>query len=257
MNEQPESPLAHPCFVASPTIGWRLDDPPHKGDMWGVNYLALLDVLGYRKAILTNPLDEMVRVASSIRDEARGTMLEGLRDLPAPVQHIVYADSVLLYTEEASSDSLRSLVTRVQEVLATCMMEGVLLRGAVTKGELFVSKGRQTIVGKGLVQAYDLEQQQDWAGAVLDQASLSTHPEKLAVDDLLARGQLVEYDVPFRQGPKKAIAVCWPPLVGMEEGDLRSQMTRLAGQPRGSDLGKHEETLRFFRQFRDSGGAKA
>lgn len=101
---------------------------------------------------------------------------------------------------------------------------GIPLRGGITEGIISIIKEQQksnadnsqfTFVGKSIVDAYLMEQKQEWSGCIISEsciklyeqmldseANLSDDPQRLkravSLPSLIDRGFLLKYNVPFK-----------------------------------------------------------
>lgn len=90
------------------------------------------------------------------------------------------------------------------------MTQGIALRGALVRGPLYASPQERLYVGKSLVKAYDLGQNQDWAGAALDPALATWLGPSLKRLD--ADGAVMRHVIPMKRqhSPRVRYALGWP-----------------------------------------------
>jgi hypothetical protein len=94
---------------------------------------------------------------------------------------------------------------------------GIPLRGAITKGDVFIEK--DVFVGKAIVDAYLMEQQQEWVGCWVADDCVS-EPVAAAAATVLSNA-LVQYRIPLKSGRVRSRwAVNWASLLMLRNEDL-------------------------------------
>ena len=241
-----------------------------------MTYIALFDILGFRSFLQHTPLpgviqklehlDSLISAAQIVPrlvkkkgvppgaefppgiDPATTTYL--MVDRQKACEAIRFSDTVLLYVDEQPG-ALENLILSAYQVLHHALNSGIPLRGVVTRGDLYVSPDKKTYVGKGLVRAHDLEQAQDWIGAVLD-------PDHVDMASLQPRfleraretGVMLEYEAPMKEGAVRTYhCIGWPGGVWHDEDMLRQQLIAFSGPNDWRAKGKVERALDFRRAF--------
>jgi hypothetical protein len=102
------------------------------------------------------------------------------------------------------------MVIVVSGLLARGMRRQIALRGAIAYGECFVADEPPAFLGKPIIDAYELEQGQQWAGASLCKSAA----EQLGDLSNMAREPfrpVVRYPVPLKENKTESLlAVKWP-----------------------------------------------
>jgi hypothetical protein len=183
--------------------------------------IAICDILGFSNFVQENPLDKVVVVHlgwlrkalhhSVHRDEfpSEPPSLESLRD-QSKLGIAWFSDTILLYTLEDSDENLRALINTLGWLLfETISNERIRLRCGVSYGEAFIDTENSIYIGKPLVQAYRLEQAQEWSGGSLTREAV----ERLPADAHISRSAdwfLVPYSVPLKDGKTmETLAIDW------------------------------------------------
>ena len=155
-------------------------------------FFVFLDILGFQKVVEKNSTQELEDIIIKFRcgfnaaiDKSRTLEYVNCHDGLAGAAKIdisklnfrLYSDSILIWTEDVKFNTFRNLLEAVSELLSYSMQNGMPLRGAMTYGDLLVSKenengqflSNEAIYGKALVEAYEEEGKMEWAGCVLTQ----------------------------------------------------------------------------------------
>lgn len=256
-------------------------------------FFGYLDILGFKNVVKNNTIDQLkaklsnfiVKCAESI-DRSRsiltytGDVLERI-SIDSGVHVRIVSDSIYIWTE--NDDRLKQfeiLLHIVNAMLASGFQQGLPLRGAVTFGELFLGDVKipesipldlpfdiGAVYGKALVEAYELESNMDWSGAVLTPrawAKVEGEFERGGKEStIMLSGDiqfptelfnhfpyLLWYDVPFKNGARrKAIAFNWNYRSGVGEVSaemIRNAFTRRCGANDPAVELKLKETIRFY-----------
>jgi hypothetical protein len=116
------------------------------------NIVAFLDLLGFKDKILQHSGEDI--------DKIYTLLFQLLETAAHSIESLVVSDSVVLKTL-ASPDNLRHLLELVRLLQAELLLKGVLVRGAITAGEIVFKtqdNGRIRLYGRAYQQAYYLEQ---------------------------------------------------------------------------------------------------
>jgi hypothetical protein len=120
-------------------------------------------------------------------------------------RHILSDSIVLVAHSEDIEDTLKVIVS-AWRILQACMAIKRPVRGAISYDEVISIPQRNFLIGKGLVQAHELEGTQDWMGMVAHE-SLVQELQKSCPNILPIL--FFEYDVPHKNGHHKQWALNW------------------------------------------------
>lgn len=205
-----------------------------------VKYIAFLDILGFKDLVAKNGHAELVRKFNLILVTLELSLSQGkyvlstsgdkaVADLNnARINCLTISDSVILWTDDSSMKSFVDLIVVLFQFMQGAFASGFPLRGALSVGELAILRGelsqskiisRQTLLGQGLVSAYELESQQDWAGCIIDDIAIKHYleaeskyadfPDLATLDYLIEKKIIVRYAVPMKSGPLDGLVVNW------------------------------------------------
>lgn len=119
----------------------------------------------------------------------------------------IMSDSIIVWTLDDSIESLKDLCKFASSYLAVNLLQGLPLRGGLSKGEIInvdkkVNNIAQTcIVGKGVVNAYHAEQKQNWMGITIDETQISENELEVLLSD--ENTPVIKYKVPMKRYNKK------------------------------------------------------
>lgn len=184
-------------------------------------FLAVCDILGFSDHVEKNPLDAVVNnslawfrrsLNHSMHKSGFPSEVPATADLNrhAHVGVAWFSDTLLFYTKHDSDEAIRELLNTVAWLMFETMVSGhTRVRAGIAYGEAYIDAENSLFVGKPIVEAYQLEQQQQWAGGALTQSACLRIPE-LARSGRFADWWLVEYDIPLKSGSTlRTLAVNW------------------------------------------------
>lgn len=233
------------------------------------------------KAIVTDFVNESARAIDVSRGIVTATGQICSRSKLESLSVCIVSDSICLWTRQADSgDKLKNfdrLLQSVKCLLASGLSHGLPLRGVVTHGELILGKilppngipddfsfAADSVYGRAVVEAYEFEAKMNWSGAILTPNCWREVEKEFAkghkmLSAAICRPEdlfnhfpyLIWYDVPFKCGRQKAIAVNWnyKPFQVFSEETINGAFsyTRKDNADDSSVNVKARETIDFFK----------
>jgi hypothetical protein len=203
-------------------------------------YVLFLDILGFKDLIENNSHEEIEKIYKHQVIESYGpaihmsSLFSGqniqvefridgniLKDTVQNTLNLhIMSDSILIWTNDASLDSLMKLFAFASVYINLTFTMGVPLRGAISKGyisEIITPMNnniQSCFVGTGIVKAYQLEGKQDWMGCIIDDECIKDIPKDVLVHIQAEKNSYItKYMVPFKVNgviePKEAYVVNW------------------------------------------------
>ncbi len=211
MAGQVKRSMLHPGFS-------RLSGMPRvQMDPKRPSYVALFDVLGFRKYVETNPIEEAGALLAELKIAVNHLGLDSIQ----------FSDSILIYTKGTEFGKLTTLVKAAIRLIGHSANAQICLRAAITSGEFWDSGG--VFVGKAMIRAYDLERDQDWVGGILDPLLGESDPGVAEEIEQMRKGGLIlEYRAPIKGGHAGVLnCLAWP-------RNYRSKVSPMATLPASS-----------------------
>jgi hypothetical protein len=248
---------------------------------WNKPYFAFLDILGFRELVKNNSHEYLVEIYKSVvkfpvdfytnlheseqtaKKEKYG---EGFN--PTGLRLVSISDSIMIWTDNCKESTLFELIVAVKTLMIASFSLGIPLRGSIVMGdvEIIESDGSLSIVGKGLVHAYESEARQNWAGCTIDKGIfryLKSFQEVVMKNDAPLRIESADYlfretDIPMKGESRKGYAINWAKNIDLSEEDIRkafeahSKRIKETPEIKAKIDEKVENTLKFFREFQTS-----
>jgi|SRR5208337_1966314 len=197
------------------------------------NYtVAICDILGFTRLVQQNPLDQIVEKSLGWLRKSLHHSIHKL-DFPSEVPSLKrlqghphlglawFSDTILIFTREDTDECLRSLLSSVGWLLfETMFTTDVRLRCGISYGDSYIDPEESIYVGEPIIEAYQLEDAQAWAGGSLTNSAVQRLPQS-ARSGVFAEWFLVPFKVPLSdQTTMETLTINWT----------------MGGHPSGSDI---------------------
>jgi Asp-tRNA(Asn)/Glu-tRNA(Gln) amidotransferase C subunit len=125
-------------------------------------FVAFLDVMGFSNLVNKGNTSDLDSYFTKITE-----ILEKLREDKADIQSLLISDSIILVAPKGERGFIQLLwaIRRIQSII---LWKKILLRGAVSYGEVYYNDQNNIIVGKGFIRAYLLEQEAVFPRVIID-----------------------------------------------------------------------------------------
>ena len=247
-------------------------------------FFAYLDILGFTKIVKENTYEQLKEIVDGFTVKCKETIDSSrtiktntgkeVAKIAVDVNVRIVSDSIYIWAKgDESLLQFDDMLHAVNALLAYGFERGLPLRGVVTYGELFSERAKvssdnprdfsfvnDSLYGRALVEAHELESQMNWGGVILTPKAwakvLGDFENKFTMrsikspDDLFAHyPYLLWYDVPFKRNAKKAIAFNWnyKPETALSEEKIRKAFEGRHGVEDETVKKKLNETIRFYK----------
>lgn len=157
----------------------QVENIPASVSTTGERYVAFLDIQGFSAALSRPGFGDFLA--------NYGAALERILK-PLSVDYVVFSDSVVLTTPGKTTSHLEAIVRACSYIIYELLglkPWPVAVKGAIARGDCTVHRGQfgTVVAGRPIVEAYKMEQIQDWIGVILCPSviqSVPDLPERLA-----------------------------------------------------------------------------
>ncbi|MEM9298142.1 MAG: hypothetical protein AAGA64_07105 [Bacteroidota bacterium] len=124
--------------------------------------VAYLDVLGFKDMIMKDDNEKLQQYFDIVRET-----LNSINGEENEIQSLLISDSVILSTEltETKFKQLAEVICFIQAKLA---LKNIWLRGAISFGDINFDVENKLVVGKGLINAFLLENAAKYPRVIID-----------------------------------------------------------------------------------------
>jgi hypothetical protein len=185
------------------------------------NYMvAVCDILGFAELVETQPLDDVVNSALGWFRQSLHHSLhkDGFPDSTPELQELEshtdigvawFSDTVLLHTLRDDDACVQNLLSTVCWLLFETIVSGrTRIRSGISYGEAYIDTSNPLYVGTPIIDAYRLQQSQQWSGAALSKSAEARIPVN-ARSGRSADWWITPYSVPLKRDSQVMLAVNW------------------------------------------------
>lgn len=183
--------------------------------------VAVCDILGFGNLVKNNNPDDVAEYVFGWLRKALSHSIhkddfpEDIPSLTAIQEHrhiglAWFSDTILLYTRNDTDMCIQALTSTLSWlVFASLFNENARIRCGVSYGPAVIDPENSVYIGDPIVEAFELEKQQQWVGGAYSEKAYSRIP------DIARQGQdpmwwIVPYDVPLKNGnSSRLLAVDW------------------------------------------------
>lgn len=159
--------------------------------------VAVCDILGFTRLVEHHPLEAVV-------DNAIGWFRKALNhslmkagfpaEVPArseldghPLVGVAwFSDTIFLYTKADTDEAIRELFSTIAWLLFETLLDGTTkIRGGIAYGQVHIDSENSLYVGTPIIEAYKLEQSQQWSGVALTASAVARLPEHVRTGEFL------------------------------------------------------------------------
>ena len=120
----------------------------------------------------------------------------------------IFSDSIILATYDDTETNALKLLVFTYKLIRTMMVQGFLVRGGISYGDMYIDLEDSVFIGTALTEAYELEMNQEWAGITIHDNFVKAFPNifnnSLKYAEYL-NCLFVKYPVPMKRGPVKEL----------------------------------------------------
>jgi hypothetical protein len=127
-------------------------------------YVAFIDVMGFSNLVNKGNVENLESYFSKITE-----VLDKLRINKADIESFLISDSIILIAPD-SPKSLKQLLGAIRQIQFALLWRKIIVRGAVSFGQVYYNKEKNIIVGKGFIKAYLLEGEAFFPRVIIDPA---------------------------------------------------------------------------------------
>jgi len=123
--------------------------------------VAFIDVLGFSNIVYSGNDEALKDYFSYVIEEFAGDRKK------YKFEYILISDAIVIYTD-CNKSNLQQLCIAIGKLQMKLIMRGIVMRGGISFGNLFIDGDKNVIVGSALINAYKLEQEAGYPRVVLD-----------------------------------------------------------------------------------------
>lgn len=130
-----------------------------------INYkekiVLFVDVLGFSNLVFNEDSSKIQDYFSYVNAEFHAHLKK------RRFNYLIFSDSLVISADK-SNENLSELIFLVGKIQYELFIKGILIRGAISLGNLYINKTKNIIVGPGLINAYNLENVAKYPRIIID-----------------------------------------------------------------------------------------
>lgn len=141
--------------------------------------VAFIDVLGFSNIVYSDSVISLNNYFNFVLNNFKTATLKN------NFNYYLISDSIVI-SANRSKLNLQKLVKMLAILQTHLLLDGILMRGAISYGDLYQNKSNNILVGPGLINAYKLESKAIYPRIILDRRFIKDYYEStaLAITDL-------------------------------------------------------------------------
>lgn len=181
---------------------------------WNVTnnrYISFIDIMGFTDYVYRNShatvkkrMDKFHSIVLENENDIKGIAVE-LSNINEAIKSVIFSDSIILLSIDDSVESLEYMLLAAQCILTSCIESKIPIKGAISYGTITADFDKSLYFGKGLIDAYSLENIVEMYGIILDN-KVEKQLQKTKFD---YRPYCCTKKVPTKSGHIRHIAIDW------------------------------------------------
>jgi len=159
-------------------------------------FVAYLDVMGFTEMVTSHKTDKIDSYVQTLETELWDLIDKEYK----AIEFFTISDTIVLLSEynkenhDGKIASLRVLLQVVQKIQAILALKNIWLRGAISFGLVWFDKKRNILIGKGYINAYNLEKEALYFRVILDpKIILELNTSGLGIKHIYNQGKEFNY----------------------------------------------------------------
>ena len=187
-------------------------------------FVAFLDIMGFKDRVARNDHNDVLKELEVFQSNI-SQYVSYHRE--ANIQIALFSDSILIYSQNNSKDSLHALADITSHIMMYAIQQEkpIPLKGAIAAGRMTCNQTKQLYFGQALIDAYLLEENVKYYGVLVHHSAesylqLAEFPEFRDVKAPLKSGEISHYELRWYDTALKT-GVANPKTVGECLNNLR------------------------------------
>lgn len=175
--------------------------------------VGAFDILGFKRLMSTADLQELsgqmerlIQILGGCGEKPAVFEVDGHRSSGVPIV-LQASDSFVVFSDVKNDADVVQLLWNIHHLIFHAIQLEFPIRGAIAYGEALVQTEPPIFIGPAVVEAFEWEKCQAWAGACLAPSLLSHVRERHLREALFPL--VVPYTLPLHKGAQDGLAVNW------------------------------------------------
>ena len=151
-------------------------------------FIAFIDILGFENYVYRNSHLHvkkrmiLLRELLSKTEQMISSVSRSMYNFGDSIRTVIFSDSILIISNDRSRNSLEILIFTCSIFLGQCLKNRIPIKGAISYGTITANFNSSLFFGKGLIDAYKLQEQLSIYGIVLDEKAEKKFKSFITID---------------------------------------------------------------------------
>lgn len=151
--------------------------------------VAFIDVLGFSNLVYSDKLEPISHYYEMILTDFKEAAIK------KNLKFLMISDSIVVHAPQ-TKDGFFAVIKVLSSLQHRLLLKGILIRGGVSFGKLYVNETDNIIVGTGLINAYNLEKKAIYPRIIIDRNVIPLYWK--GADEFIKRtGHLIRHSAPL------------------------------------------------------------
>ena len=174
-------------------------------------FVVFMDIMGFKNMVYDNSHEDLMFTMKKLTDSIRQIdkdfekRVQGTEIPSGPfenkvVKPVIFSDSILLLSNDASVLSLAKIIRAVQYLIGSATFHGIPIKGAMAFGIQTADLEDSLYFGKPLIDAWELQNELYMYGVVLHHTVEKYFNNHIVeINGIIGKDNIRKYETPFKQ----------------------------------------------------------
>jgi hypothetical protein len=167
-------------------------------------FVTYIDIMGFKNIVARSTHEEVYEMMMKIDGRKKIIeRVEWVKESPSLVKTTTYSDSIMIYSKDSSSESMKALISSTASLTDYMLTEGIPFKGAAARGLMTLDFENSIFFGQPLIDAYLLQEELYFYGIILH----STFEKAIMLMDSPPTSFIDDYVCPLKNGTSNHVII--------------------------------------------------
>ncbi|MEM7087148.1 MAG: hypothetical protein AAF489_13255 [Bacteroidota bacterium] len=152
-----------------------------------INYqnriIAFVDVLGFKNLVFSNSNKKLNQYFNVIINDFKVDAKK------YSLKYLLISDAIVVSVKN-TEESFKAIVSILSKLQTKLLLHGILIRGGISFGDLYINRTQNIVVGAGMINAYQLESKAIYPRIIIDGRLIKYHYNNITNAVQLLNGRI-------------------------------------------------------------------
>jgi hypothetical protein len=134
--------------------------------------VAFIDVLGFANLVYSDTKEPLLKYFNYVIEEFTADSATYHFD------YLLISDSIVIYAD-ATKENFELMCIAISKLQMKLITRGIIVRGGLSSGGLYIDKSKSIIVGTALINAYQLENEAQFPRVIIDRGFINKYYDNI------------------------------------------------------------------------------